>query len=187
MPGDYAKHGFSQGCPGCTWAQNQIGPRRRQSEACRRRLEEEIGKDASDTRAEKVKERNDHYAATEVKEGDDQERDAPRQDNEDEPIKEVEGDNANDDQLDDAPKRKSEARCKTPDKGKATKRRSIIHEEEPDTKRIILDDDEMEPENNDQNDGIDIDSIEAKRIDQDIMFRASIGHDLSEVYSNKRI
>ena len=52
MPSDFTKHGFSQGCPGCTYAQNGSGPKRNHSEACRRRMEEEIGKDASDTRAD---------------------------------------------------------------------------------------------------------------------------------------
>ena len=67
MPNDYVKHGFSQGCPGCAWAQIQMGPRRGHSELCRRRLEEELAKDDTDKRADKVKERQDHYVAQKVK------------------------------------------------------------------------------------------------------------------------
>ena len=53
MPGDLSTHGLSQGFPDCIYAQNAIGPKRNHSEDCRRRMEEEISKDASDTRAEK--------------------------------------------------------------------------------------------------------------------------------------
>ena len=63
MPGDYAKHRFTQGCPGCTFAQVGVGPKRGHNEACRKRMEEEIAKDASDKRADNVKERQDHDIA----------------------------------------------------------------------------------------------------------------------------
>ena len=65
MPGDHEKHGFTQGCPGCTFAQAGIGTTRGHSEACRNRMEYEIGKDATDKQAEKVRE--DHYIAQKFK------------------------------------------------------------------------------------------------------------------------
>ena len=72
MPSDFTKHVFSQGCPGCTYAQNGIGPKRNHSEACRRRrrrMEEQIGKIASDIRADKARERQDHSMAQQVQPG----------------------------------------------------------------------------------------------------------------------
>ena len=51
-PGDFSKHGFTKGCPGCTYAQNGLGPKRNHSKYCRRRLEGEIGKDSLDNRGE---------------------------------------------------------------------------------------------------------------------------------------
>ena len=38
-PADFKKYGFTQGCPGCTHAQTNIGPKRNHSEACRNRME----------------------------------------------------------------------------------------------------------------------------------------------------
>ena len=68
MPGDLLKHGFSQGCPGCIYAHfGVIGrPKRNHSEDCRIIMDEEIGKDKSDTRADKVKKRQDHFNAQRV-------------------------------------------------------------------------------------------------------------------------
>ena len=60
---DFARHGFTQGCKGCTWAQNRLGPRNPHSEACRNRLEEKIAEDADDDRTRLAKERQDHFAA----------------------------------------------------------------------------------------------------------------------------
>ena len=68
MPGDVSKHGFTQGCPGCTYAQNGLGPKRNHTDDCRRRLDREIGKDSLDNRGEKVKERQDHFIAQQVEE-----------------------------------------------------------------------------------------------------------------------
>ena len=42
MPGDFSKRGFTQGCPGCIYTQVAIDPKRKHSEDCRRRMEEEI-------------------------------------------------------------------------------------------------------------------------------------------------
>ena len=71
MPKDYERYGFTQGCRGCAWAQNQIGARAPHSEQCRQRMEGEIGKDEDDIRMKKVQERQDHFAAMKVAEGED--------------------------------------------------------------------------------------------------------------------
>ena len=62
-PADFAKHRFTQGCPGCAYAQTGIGTKRNHSEVCRKRIEAEIAKDGNDSRAAKVKERQDHHIA----------------------------------------------------------------------------------------------------------------------------
>ena len=36
MPRDFAKHGFTQGCPGCTYVQNGMGLKRNHSEDSRK-------------------------------------------------------------------------------------------------------------------------------------------------------
>ena len=36
-------------------------------------------------------------------------------------------------------------------------------------------------------DGVDVDSIEEKRTDNDIIYRAILGHDLTDIFSNKRL
>ena len=78
-PSDFAVHGFTQGCPDCIFAQTGIGPKRNHSDACRQRMEAEIGKDASDDRAAKVKERQDRYLAQRIREADEEMReDDPR-------------------------------------------------------------------------------------------------------------
>ena len=68
MPGDYAKHGFTQGCAVCTFTQLGIGPKRGHNEACRKRVEEEVGKESSDKSSDKVRERQDHYIAPKFQE-----------------------------------------------------------------------------------------------------------------------
>ena len=55
MPGYFSKHGFSQSCPGRAYVQNGIGPKRSHNEACKRGMEEEIGKDEANTKADKLK------------------------------------------------------------------------------------------------------------------------------------
>ena len=67
---DYVKHGFTEGCRGCTWAQNQLGPRAAHTEACRARLEGAMAADEDDDRTEKVQERQDNFAAQKVAQGD---------------------------------------------------------------------------------------------------------------------
>ena len=69
-PADESKHRFIQGCDRCTWAQNQHGPRRLHTEACRSRLEEEMVKHQSDTRLNIAQERHYHCAAAQVAAGD---------------------------------------------------------------------------------------------------------------------
>ena len=65
----------------------------------------------------------------------------------------------------------------TPERIKPIKRSRGIRDEEPDSMKIMLDDDEMEEEAN--NDGIGVDSIAAKKQDQDILFNAILGHELA--------
>ena len=58
-----------KGCSGCIYALNGHGLKRNHSEDCRKIMEEEIGKIASDTRADKARERQDHYIAQQVQQG----------------------------------------------------------------------------------------------------------------------
>ena len=66
---DVKKHGFTNGCEGCTWIHNHLGPKAGHSEDCRDRIEQEIAKDIRDERSRKAKERIDHYTAQRVGEG----------------------------------------------------------------------------------------------------------------------
>ena len=84
-PSDYTRHGYTQGCRGCTWQQNKLGPRAGHSEACRARLEEEISKIEGDDRLQKVQDRQDHFVASKVAEGDKARVDDPRQNENNEP------------------------------------------------------------------------------------------------------
>ena len=45
MPKDFAKYGFTDGCPGCVWLQNKLGARRNHNDQCRLRVEQAIGQD----------------------------------------------------------------------------------------------------------------------------------------------
>ena len=84
-PTDYARFGYTQGCRGCTWQQNKVGPRPGHTEACRARLETEIAKVEDDDRMQTVQDRPDHFAATKVSEGDEARVDDPRQQKSEEP------------------------------------------------------------------------------------------------------
>ena len=86
------------------------------------------------------------------------------------------------DQLDDGPSISSERRMKSPPRAPATKRKKKIHNEEPATKRSIID--ELSDEDRD---GIDVDSLRAKQEDMRIVSRALIGQSVHEIYSNSRI
>ena len=60
----------------------------------------------------------------------------------------------------------------------------MTHDEEPDTKIVILDDygvDDMD------NDGLDIRALQARHEDEMFLSKSILGHDLHEVYSNQRI
>ena len=64
MPGDFSNVGFCQGCPGCIYAQDVIGPRRNHSEACQDRIERELNKtEFGKDRLGRAKDRLDHKLA----------------------------------------------------------------------------------------------------------------------------
>ena len=69
-PGDFEKNGYTEGCRGCTWLVNKLGPRVNHNDGCRIRMQKIIGEDETDERTKKVKERFDHYLAQQVDEGD---------------------------------------------------------------------------------------------------------------------
>ena len=86
------------------------------------------------------------------------------------------------DELDDGPNISSGRRMKSPVRAPATKRNNQIHNEEPATKRSIID--EL---SDDDGDGIDVDSLRAKLEDMLIIGRALSGQSLHDIYSNSRI
>jgi hypothetical protein len=130
-------------------------------------MEKIIGEDVTDDRTKKMKERFDHYLAQQVAEGDERVESAqdPREDapeqvppehrdlgedhrgdpmefNIGSPLKEEGGDDLMDqdaDELDDGPNHLSERRLKSPVRAPPTKRKKNIHNEEPATKRSIID------------------------------------------------
>ena len=154
----------------------------------RRRMEEEIGKIASDTRADKARERQDHNMAHQVQqEEQDEEREGdlrkeeiaePNEDMDDGIVEKV----VQDVTFIDAPASRSDIRIKSPDRKKAAKRGTDRHDEEPSTKRIVFEDARME-----EDDGIVVASLAAKREDQLILYHAVLGHDLNETCSNKSL
>ena len=89
---------------------------------------------------------------------------------------------ADEEELTDAPAIKSDVRLKSPERKKATKRSTARHEEEPSTKRITFEETAME-----ENYGIYVDSLAAKKEDQLILYYDILGHDLTESYSNARL
>ena len=62
-PGDFGKNGYTEGCRGCTWLVNKLGPRVNHNDGCRMRMEKIIGEDENDERTKKVKEKFDHDLA----------------------------------------------------------------------------------------------------------------------------
>ena len=129
-----------------------IAPRR-----CWRRMEDEIGKDNSDTGADKFQERQDHFMAQQVEQ---KERVGyPREEDVIEPENVDENMNCavDEEELTDAPATKSDVRLKSPERKKATKRSTARHEEEPSTKMITIEDTAVE-----EHDGIDVDSMAAR-------------------------
>ena len=146
-PADFMKHGYTEGCRGCTWLQNQLGPRTNHSEACRERIEKAVINDGGDERAKKVRERIDHYTAQVVEQGDNDRarvgdprekepntaQSAPHDDENDEmkgpeqfqigsPSKDKAGNMG--DELDDGPTIVSEKRMRTPVRAPPVKRSS---------------------------------------------------------------
>ena len=69
-PADFDRHGFTEGCRGCTWLTHKLGPRVNHSDGCWARMEKIIGEDQTDERTKKMKDRFDHYVAQQVAEGD---------------------------------------------------------------------------------------------------------------------
>ena len=69
-PGDFEKNGCTEGCRGCTWLVNKLGPRVHHSDGCRIRMGKIIDEDETDERTKKLKERFDHDLAQQVDEGD---------------------------------------------------------------------------------------------------------------------
>ena len=74
-----------------------------------------------------------------------------------------------------APTSRSDIRIPSPERIKAAKRGTDKHDEEPIARRVILEEIDM-----DEDDGIDIDSLAARREYQLILYRAMLGHDLTE-------
>ena len=169
-PTDYAKHGYTQGCRGCAWLETQMGPRVGHTEACRARLEKAIADDESDDRTKKAKDRADHYLGQQV-EPDARDGGDPRPEGEPSfevatPLKKSDHDTSADpareefdigtpgrvsedgmaieeEELEDGPNAVSERRIQTPVRAPPTKRRVGVHDDEPDMKVVIRDDDEM--------------------------------------------
>ena len=185
-PADFERHGFTEGCRGCTTLTNKLGPRVNHIDGCRARMEKIIGEDETDERTKKTKARFHHYVAQQVAEGDgnrvsaeDPRPDAPevahppeprdeggdrRKEPEEfhigSPMKEngIDEDMGEDDnELDDGPVTASERRVKSPTRAPATKRKKTIHAEEPDAKKSIAG--ELTDDEND----LDIDSHWAKQ------------------------
>ena len=67
---DFDRHGFTEGCRGCTWLTNKLSPRVNHSDGCRARMEKIIGEDETDDRTKKMKDRFDHDVAQQVAEVD---------------------------------------------------------------------------------------------------------------------
>ena len=82
--------------------------------------------------------------------------------------------------LADGPTVKTELRLKTPERNPSTKRASSSLEEEPILKRTILEDDAAEQDD-------DMLVLKEKQQDKDIIYHALLGHDLTEVYPNRRL
>ena len=78
----------------------------------------------------------------------------------------VEDEGLGSDEVANGPNTSSERRLHTPVRPAAAKRRSSIHDEEPDTKKTIRDDGD---ENVCEDKGLDLDEVRARREDEDIV------------------
>ena len=164
-----------------------------------------IAENEDDDRTKKAKERLGHYLAQQVAEGDVQdERVAdPREEKPEEKPEnaapEVEADEdmkdpeefeigtpgkagpdradegLGDDVLDDGPTSFSERRFRSPVRPPAVKRKTGVHDEEPGTKRIILDDP------SDEEGDMSLSDLSNRREDEIIVCRALLGRSLYEV------
>ena len=176
-------------------------------ESCRSRIEERISEDKSDDRAEKAKERIEHFISQKIADGDQKaerddpqlnepniiEQDAPEGVN-DAPMETERfeifspgraGRDAPEDELEDGPTGVSERRLHSPVRAPPVKRRNTTHEEEPDTKKIIVD-----HESNDENVPMsvaDLNALNVRREDERIVCLAVTGKNLHDVFSNERI
>ena len=86
----------------------------------------------------------------------------------------------------DGPAKGTDRRFRTPERKPALKRNELTHEEEPDTKKIIREDSDIEIDGY-YDDGADVDAIHDRKENQLILSRAILGKSLHEVYSNERI
>ena len=86
----------------------------------------------------------------------------------------------------DGPAKGTDRRFRTPERKPAIKRKELIHEEEPDTKKIIREYYGIEIDGY-YDGGADVDAIHARKEDLLILSRAILGKSLHEVYSNERI
>ena len=82
---------------------------------------------------------------------------------------------ADEEELTDAPAIKSDVRLEFPERKKATKRSTARHDEEPHIKMPTVEETAME-----DNYGIDVDSLAAKKETQLILYRTILRHDLTE-------
>lgn len=90
------------------------------------------------------------------------------------------------DDLDDGPIAVSERRFRTPVRAPPVKRKKNVHNEEPDTKKILTG--EMSDEDDISNMRTDeLDMINEKKTDEMIVSQAILGKNLHDVYSNERI
>ena len=205
-PGDFEKNGYTDGCRGCAWLVNRLGPGVNHNDGCRMRMEKIIGEDENDERTKKVKERLDNDLAQQVDEGDVNKKSAidprhdmpdevkaeqPRVDKEqqrEEPLHYNIGSPMKTDNIDEDMGRSwnssttapilSVRRFQSPVRPPATKRKKNIHVEEPATKKSIV------GEMTDDEDGLDVDSLQVKREDMMIVSLALLGRSTHEVYSN---
>ena len=82
------------------------------------------------------------------------------------------------------PNNTSKRRLRTPIRADAVKRRLDVHDDEPDLKKIILDDG-MSSDDGDM--GVDAVSVRARKEDEEILSKAILGRNLHDVYSGSRI
>ena len=95
------------------------------------------------------------------------------------------GHDLHEDKLEDGPTGVSERRLHTPVRKAPTMTRKRTHEEEPDTKKVILGD--MTDDENKETTAAEISALSARLEDKRIVCMAVMGKNLHDVYSNERI